>query len=89
MAEGRKNIVVSYSPFTLDQTVYCWVDGDFTEERRCSISEIPDTVNALRKKYQVRRIELVGPGDYVEGLQKDFVNSTFDFSDCEISIINR
>lgn len=89
MAENRKSIIVNYSPFTLDQTVHCWVNGDCTEVRRCAIHEIPSTVNALRRKYQIQKIELVGPREYVEGLQKDFVNSTFDFKDCEISIINR
>ena len=87
--DGRKNIVVTYSPFAMEQTIYCWVDGDCTEQRRCNIEEIPVTVNGLKRKYQVRKIELVGPQDYVEKFKTEMLNSTYDFSDCSIEIINR
>lgn len=85
----RKNIVVTYSPFALEQTVYCWVNGDCTEQRKCKLDDITDTVNALKRKYQVRKIELVGPQDYIEKFKTDMLNSTYDFSDCNIEIINR
>lgn len=87
--DSRKNIVVNYSPFALEQTVYCWVNGDCTEQRKCKLDDIVDTVNALKRKYQVRTIELVGPQDYVEKFKTDMLNSTYNFSDCNIEIINR
>lgn len=86
---NRKNIVVNYSPFALEQTVYCWVNGDCTEQRKCKLDDIVDTVNSLKRKYQVRMIELVGPQDYIEKFKTDMLNSTYNFSDCNIEIINR
>ena len=38
MTENRKNIVVTYSPFAMEQTIYCWVDGDCAEQRKCGRS---------------------------------------------------
>lgn len=86
---GRKNIVINYSPFTLEQAIYCWVDGDCVEQRKCGLDDIANITDALKRKYQVRKIELVGPQVYVEKFKTEMSNSSYDFSDCSIEIINR
>lgn len=90
--EGRKSIIVNYSPFLLNQDVYCWIDGDCVEQRKCSVNEVPDTVLALKRKYQVRSIELVGPEAYLNEFKQTMkIENKFaeGFKDCTINIVNR
>lgn len=89
MTENRKNIVVNYSPFAMDQSVYYWEDADCVEHRRCSIEEVADVVYSLKKKYQVSKIDLVGPGEYLSKFKDKMMSNEYDFNNCVINIINR
>ena len=85
----RKSIVVNYSPFVMEQSVYYWENADCIEHRKCSIDDVPDMVQALKKKYQVRQIDLAGPADYLNKFKEIMSSKDYDFDDCTINIINR
>lgn len=85
----RKNIVVNYSPFVMEQSVYYWENADCVEHRRCSVDEVPSVVQALKRKYQVRKIDLVGPAEYLNKFKDTMMSNEYDFNDCTINIINR
>ena len=81
-----KNIVINLSMFTFEQDVYYYEDGDCVEKRKVSMDDIETTVAQLRKKYQVHKISVAGPMDYVNQLGKE-LSTTFD--NCAIELIPR
>lgn len=85
----RKSIVVNYSPFVMEQSVYYWENADCVEHRKCGLGEVPAVVQALKKKYQVRQIDLAGPADYLNKFKDEMLSKEYDFNDCIINIINR
>ena len=88
----RKNIVVNYSPFALEQTVYCWVNGDCVEQHKCKLADVFEEVVNLKRKYQVHKINLVGPEKMLEHFKNEFMNTEYytqNFLDCSIEITDR
>lgn len=81
-----KNIVINLSMFALEQDIYYYENGDCVEKRKVSIDDIGTTIEQLRKKYQVHKISIAGPMDYVTQFGKE-LSTTFD--NCAIEIIPR
>ena len=82
----NKNIIVNLSMFVLEQDVYYYENGDCVEKRKVSVNDLSNTIEQLRKKYQVRKISIAGPADYAAEVGKE-ISTTFD--NCAVEIIPR
>lgn len=82
-----KNIVVNLSTmFVLEQDVYYYEDGDCVEKRKVSMNNLNNTIEQLRKKYQVQKITIAGPMEYAAQIGKE-ISMTFD--NCAVEIVPR
>ena len=87
---SRKNIVVDFSLFNLEQDIYCYIDGDCTEHRKVSLDDVPLTVMQLRKKYQISQISLVGNNEFATKMRDEIMEKGgLTFNECSIDIIAR
>ncbi len=87
---SRKNIVVDFSLFNLEQDIYCYIDGDCVEHRKVSLDDVATTIKQLKKKYQISRISLVGNNDFASKMRDEIMTTCeFGFEECPIDIIAR
>ena len=86
--EDRKNMVINFSPFVLDQDVYCYIDGECKEHKKTGLTDLPVLVETMKKKYDIHKISLVGSQDYLAKFRDELVDKT-TFNQCEVEIITR
>lgn len=63
-------IIGLLNPFDLIQTCYVYQDGKNIEIMQGEMSEIPEIILTLSKKYNVSQVDLSGSKAYLEGIVK-------------------
>ena len=63
-------IIGSLNPFDLIQTCYVYQNGQNIETAQGKMSEIPEIILTLSKKYNINQIDLSGSKSYLEGIAK-------------------
>lgn len=65
-----KRIIGIFKPFELKQKLFVYEDGNKIDSLEVSNAELKDALFALAEKYQIDRVDLSGPKQYVRGLSK-------------------
>lgn len=67
-----KRIIGIFKPFELEQTVLVYENGNKIDSKKIKTQEAYDTIFGLAEEYQIDRVDLTGPKQYVRGLIKHF-----------------
>lgn len=65
-----KRIISLIEPFGTSQETYVYEDGNKIEALYPSISEIPDVIMNLAKKYDIEDVSLIGSKQFNRGIVK-------------------
>ncbi len=65
-----KKIVCMLKPFSIQQQIYVYEDGNKIEAVECTIEDFTETIFTLNNNYEgLDEVDLVGPKQYAKGLQ--------------------
>jgi hypothetical protein len=67
-----RKIVGLIRPFDVKQNFYVYEDGNKLGDTTATIDTLNDTIFSLADKYNVTKVDLVGPKQYIRGLSKKF-----------------
>lgn len=85
-----KKIICIIKPFALKQNIYVYDEDVELEHVVASMSDMPQMVFALVEKHNVKKLDLVGPKQFLYGIRKSIKNydlSAYGLGDLEINII--
>ena len=68
-----KKILSILQPFTLKQHIFVYEDGNKLEIAEASIDEFNDKILSLAQKYEIKKIEFLGPKKYSKGIAKQLL----------------
>lgn len=72
------HVVVYIHPFTLDQEVGAYVNGECIQSVKCKIDEIDKTCIALCEKYNIEQVDIAGSQAYAARVRDKIVENKFD-----------
>lgn len=82
------SIVVAFQPFSVNQNVIVYSDGDILEEFSVEMDKIVDVISGLKKQYNSTNIDLIGSEDYLTHFKTRLL-SKFAEEPAQINIISR
>lgn len=65
-----KKIVGILRPFDYNQQFFVFENGNRLASFSMSVTEIPDEILAIAKKYEITQVDLTGPKQYATGIKK-------------------
>ena len=72
-----RKIVSIIRPFDRQQNIYVYEDGNKLETASATIQEMEDIIFTFVDKYNISQIDLVGPKQYLKGLQRKIEKTEF------------
>lgn len=81
------HIICVFRPFTMNQNVMVYINGECVKTVSVDVDRIIDVVNGFKNQYNIDKIELCGNQSYLSKFQAE-MNSKFGNS-CEINVIKR
>ncbi len=83
------HIICDFHPFTMNQNILVYMNGECVKTVSVTVDRVVDTVNGLCKQYGIHQIDLCGNQNYLERY-KNLLNAKFDLDDeTTINIIER
>lgn len=66
----KRRIIILAKPYETYQQIFVYEDGNKIDGVKIPYAELTDNLFQLTEKYQVDRVDLTGPKQYVRGLAK-------------------
>ncbi len=86
-----KKIVSVIRPFTLNQNIFVYEDGNKIDVVSVELEKIEDTIIETAKKYDVKEIQLIGSKKFSKGIQEKIETAEmtkYGKNDLEIKLVN-